>query len=365
MSSEMTKSGNKHGKECGWVEEQAALYVYGELPDEQRHRLEQHVRGCEECGAELSAFQLLRERMHTVVMEEPSANLLASSRMKLDEALDRMPVGAMGQGRIGWFRQSLSAWGFHLRAVPALATMLVVVGAAGGSVAGWQITRHAQAKAGDPRFADIENVSGSNVLRPVSYTSANPNADQVADSNAAASLPEGIANISGVETQPGSNMVEVRYNRMVPGVTQGQANDPRIQQLLLLATQNKSNPGVRVDSVGLLADACHAGHDCDDARVRQALMLALHNDKNAGVRLKALDGLANYVSTDEAVRNSVLQALLHDENPGVRTEAIQMLSPVEADGSVREVLHTVANDDRNPYIRTVSQQTLAQGPEIQ
>lgn len=363
MSSEMTKSGNKHGKECGWVEEQAALYVYGELPDEQRHRLEQHVRGCEECDAELAAFQLLRERMQTSVMAEPSANLLASSRMKLDEALDRMPAGAMGRGRIGWFRQSISAWGFHLRAVPALATMLVVVGAAGGSVAGWQLTRHAQAKAGDSRFADIENVSGSTVLRPVSNTGANLNAAQ--DTLAAASLPEGIASISGVDTQPGSNVVEIRYNRMVPGVTQGSANDPRIQQLLLLATQNKSNPGVRVDSVGLLADACHAGHDCDDARVRQALMLALRTDKNAGVRLKALDGLANYVSTDEAVRNSVLQALLHDENPGVRTQAIQMLSPVEADGSVREVLHTVANDDRNPYIRTVSQQTLAQGPEIQ
>jgi len=361
MSSEMTKSGNKHGKECGWVEEQAALYVYGELPDEQRHRLEQHVRGCEECGAELAAFQQLRERMQTVVMEEPSANLLAGARMKLDEALDSMPAGAMGRGRIGWFRQSLSAWGFHLRAVPALATMLVVVGAAGGSVAGWQITRHAQAKAGDSRFADVETMSGSTVLRPVLNTTP----AQSGEISSAATLPEGIASISGVDTQPGSNVVQIRYNRMVPGVTEGQANDPRIQQLLLLATQNKANPGVRVDSVGLLADACHEGHDCDDARVRQALMLALRTDKNAGVRLKALDGLANYVSTDEAVRNSVLQALLHDDNPGVRTEAIQMLSPVEADGSVREVLHTVANDDRNPYIRTVSQQTLAQGPEIQ
>jgi len=99
--------------------------------------------------------------------------------------------------------------------------------------------------------------------------------------------------------------------------------------------------------------------------VRQALMASLRYDKNAGVRLKALDGLAPYIGEDEAVRNSVLEALLHDDNPGVRTQAIQMLTPVEADGSVREVLHTLANDDRNPYIRTVSQETLAQGPEIQ
>jgi hypothetical protein len=287
--------------------------------------------------------------------------------MRLDEALDRMPAaGARGSGRIGWLQQALSSWSFHLRAVPALATMLVVLGAAGGSVAGWQITRHAQARSGaDSRFADVETQGGASILRPASFTSNPSSTAGNSDSNAAASLPEGIANISGVETQPGSNLVQVRYNRLVPGVTEGSPNDPQIQQLLLLATQNRANPGVRVDSVGLLADACHTGHDCDDARVRQALMLALRTDKNAGVRLKALDGLANYVSTDEAVRDSVLQALLHDDNPGVRTEAIQMLSPVEADGSVREVLHTVANDDRNPYIRTVSQQTLAQGPDIQ
>jgi anti-sigma factor RsiW len=361
MAIEMTK----HDKECSWAQEQAALHVYGELPDEQRHRLEQHVRGCEECGAELAAYGELREQMQLAAVREPSANLLASARMRLDEALDRAEMSGAGRaGRVGWLRQAASAWGFHLRAVPALATLLVVVGAGGGGVAGWQITRHAQARSygqltADGRFSDVDGISGAAVLTPASSNGANSGAA------AAASLPEGIANISGVVTQPGSNMVEVRYNRMVPGAIEGTADDPKIQQLLLLATQNRANPGVRVDSVGLLADACHAGHDCEDARVRQALIYALRNDKNAGVRLKALDGLANYVATDEAVRNSVLQALLHDDNPGVRTEAIQMLSPVEADGSVREVLHTLANDDRNPYIRTVSQQALESGPEIQ
>jgi hypothetical protein len=38
---------------------------------------------------------------------------------------------------------------------------------------------------------------------------------------------------------------------------------------------------------------------------------------------------------------------------------------VEADTSVRQVLHTVANSDRNPYIRTVSRQVLSRVPEIQ
>jgi hypothetical protein len=61
----------------------------------------------------------------------------------------------------------------------------------------------------------------------------------------------------------------------------------------------------------------------------------------------------------------VLNAVLHDECPGVRTQAIQMLTPLESDGSVRDVLHTVANDDHNPYIRNVSQEALATAPEMQ
>jgi len=82
MAIEMTK----HDKECSWAQEQAALHVYGELPDEQRHRLEQHVRGCEECGAELAAYGELREQMQLAAVREPSANLLASARMRVPGA---------------------------------------------------------------------------------------------------------------------------------------------------------------------------------------------------------------------------------------------------------------------------------------
>jgi hypothetical protein len=232
--------------------------------------------------------------------------------------------------------------------VPATAAALLLIGFAGGGVTGVELAKRA-------------------AVKPVDGNSASESAGVVAGS--ANALPEGIANISGVAVQPGSNLVEVHYNRMVPGAMEADASDPRIQQLLLLATQNRANPGVRVDSVGLLADQCRAGRDCDDGgageTVRQALMASLRYDKNAGVRLKALDGLAPYVGSDEAVRDSVLEALVHDDNPGVRTQAIQLLTPVQADGSVRQVLHTLAADDRNPYIRTVSQETLAQSPAMQ
>jgi len=61
----------------------------------------------------------------------------------------------------------------------------------------------------------------------------------------------------------------------------------------------------------------------------------------------------------------VLEALLNDSDARIRTAAINLLEPVDADTSVRQVLHTVAHTDENPHIRTVSRQVLSQMPEIQ
>ena len=41
---------------------------------------------------------------------------------------------------------------------------------------------------------------------------------------------------------------------------------------------------------------------------------------------------------DMRVRDAVLEALLNDSDPRIRTEAINILEPVEADTSVRQVL---------------------------
>jgi hypothetical protein len=94
-------------------------------------------------------------------------------------------------------------------------------------------------------------------------------------------------------------------------------------------------------------------------------MVALRYDKNANVRMKALEGLEPYIAEDMRVRDSVLEALMKDSDPRVRSQAINLIAPVEGDSSVREVLHTVAAQDDNPQIRTVSRQVLQQLPQIQ
>ena len=100
--------------------------------------------------------------------------------------------------------------------------------------------------------------------------------------------------------QPNSDVVEVRYNQVVPQQIKGSLDDPAIRQLLMMASEDAASAGVRDDSVGLLAAECRAGHSCNAAGIRDALMVALRYDKNEGVREKALKGLEPYVAAGHA-----------------------------------------------------------------
>jgi hypothetical protein len=320
---------------CELAHERIVAAAYGELPDEQIHELERHMTACPDCYSDreqLLAMKVLADA-HPVV--EPPANLVARSRMRLEEALDALPpkrwYERLTQRMINNFAS--------LQAAPVAACLLLVVGAGAGILGGYE---YAQSRA-----AHAAATGHPIVVKPASAP------------------PAEITNVSSIVRQPNSEMVEVRYNQVVPQQMEGSVDDPKIRELLMLASENSASPDVRDDSVGLLAAACRAGHSCQAAGIRDALMVVLRYDKSAGVRLKALDGLEPYVAEDTQVRDAVLEALMNDTDPQVRTEAVNILEPVEADTSVRQVLHTVANSDQNPHIRTVSRQVLSRVPEIQ
>jgi hypothetical protein len=315
--------------ECELAQQQIALFAYGELPDDQCHALEGHLAACKRCQEEFAAVQALQQAMALAPASEPSANLLAQARLRLEEALDSMP-------RTSWLmriEQSMFRGVGMLGRAPVAASALLFLGLGSGSWAGYQFAARSH--------------------RPVAEL---------------AGAVEGagkIANVSSIVREPNTENVEVHFNRLVPETTQGSLDDPRIRELLLLGTQSQLNPGVAQNSVSLLARECEAGHQCTDGPIRKALLVALRYDKDNGVRLNALNGLKPYVAEDMSVRDGVLEALLDDPDPTVRSRAIELLHPVEADSSVREVLHTVASEDDNPHIRTVSQEVLDQSPHIQ
>lgn len=317
---------------CEGARDGLILAAYGELPEEDAAGLEQHLETCEDCIRDLAGMRHLDEMMAWNPVAEPPPNLLAQSRMRLDEALDGIP-------RHGFFLQlgrNWAVWLSHLRGAPALATLLVGVGFLAGNFTYRYQIAHAPKV---PSLVLMSNTVGG-----------------------------GIASVSAVAQMPG-DMVQVSYSRVVPEVAQGSLDDPQIRQLLMVGTRAAATNGVRVDSVALLADECRVGHGClgetDGSGIRAALLTSLRTDKSPGVRLKALEGLQTYVSQDERVRDAVAQALLTDANATVRTKAIAMLEPVQSDTSVRQVLRTVSTSDENPYIRTVSTQALAGTSSIQ
>ena len=315
--------------DCELAQQKIALFAYGELPDDQCPALEGHLATCKRCQEEFSAVQALQQAMALAPAQEPSANLLAQARLRLEEALDTMP-------RTSWLmriQQSMFRGVSTLGRAPVAASALLVLGLGSGSWAGFQYAARSH--------------------RPVAEL---------------AGAVEGagkIANINSIVPEPNSENVVVHFNRLVPETAQGSLDDQRIRELLVLGTQSQINPGVAENSVNLLARECEAGHQCGDGPIRKALLVALRYDKDSGVRLNALNGLKPYVAEDMGVRDGVLEALLDDSDATVRSRAIELLHPVEADSSVREVLHTVASEDDNPHIRTVSQEVLDQSPHIQ
>jgi hypothetical protein len=323
---------------CDLARQNIALAVYGELSDDVSHQLEQHLSECEECRREMQAVRGLQAAMALYPVEEPSAGLLAQARLRLEEALDTMPHGSWLVRLSQRFTRSIG----RLRAAPVMASMLLLAGLGAGGYGGYR----AGLKAHEAEQSKLVLNLGQ---PPV----------------AAEDNPAQIASVSSVTRDPKSELVEVSYNKLVPETMQGTLDDPRIRQLLLLGAQNNVNSGVRGDSVDLLANECRSGRQCDDGPIRNALMVALRYDKNANVRLKALEGLQPYISEDMRVRDAVLEALMKDSDPKVRSQAINLIEPVEGDSSVREVLHTVAAQDDNAQIRTVSRQVLQQLPQIQ
>jgi len=327
---------------CELAHERIVMAAYGELPDDAAHELEGHLAGCAGCGEELEQLRALKLLADASPMVEPSPNLVARSRMRLEEALDSLPPTRWFERVLQKIRNNAAS----LQAAPIAASLLLLVGAGAGSLAGYYVSQNHAARITPPTIND-RGASPSQQDATLEFPAAQ------------------VANISSIVRQPEGEEVEVHYDRLVPEEVRGSLDDPKIRQLLMLAADDTEAAGVRDDSVGLLAAECRAGHSCQPTGIREALMTSLRYDRNAGVRLKALEGLQPYVSQDLRVRDAVLEALLNDSDPHIRTQAISILEPVEADTSVRQALQSVAHTDRNPAIRLVSRQALSRVSEIQ
>jgi HEAT repeat protein/putative zinc finger protein len=309
---------------CDWTKENIVLFIYGELADDARFELEQHVRHCLGCRRELDAALEFKEGMAALPVKDVSPSFLAANRMQLQESLEH---AEQSRNIFSSFVFDATKWLHQIKLAPALTAALLIIGFAGGAITTYQMR--------PPNKPDT-------ISQGQDYNTGN-----ISTAN--------IAQIDSVTQQANSNQVSIKYSTLQPQVMNGSADDPKIRQLLLLGTRN---PAIAIDVINALT------RRSEDNAVREVLVYALRYDKNVGVRLKSLEALKSYVKDDQKVRDAVVEALVNDNNAGVRQEAIALLDPVKADTSVRSVLTVLSKSDPNKYIREESKRYLASMPHL-
>ncbi len=284
---------------CQDVRTLLPLYLYGELDFHQEEEFDRHIDACSGCARALEAERVLHATLDGGHLAPPPA-LLASSRARLFGEI-RASELARPTGLLDRLRAAFSAplW------KPAAALALAAVGFLGGRA-----------------------VSPSAPAAPVT-------ASRVRFLEA-----DGRGNVNIV-------LEETRERKL-----SGALSDDGIRQLVLAASREQGDPGLRVESMDLLR------RDSSATEVRRALVAALVSDPNPGVRIKALEGLKQHAA-DPEVRRALSQVLLRDDNSGLRAQAIDLLVQHKNRDMV-DMLQQLVRSDSNDYVQLRTRRILAE-----
>ena len=166
------------------------------------------------------------------------------------------------------------------------------------------------------------------------------------DINKAGFLNPSTAHIRDIQPN-GPGQVRIVVDQVDQREVIGSLDDQNVRRWLLVAIQDPSDPGIRVDSVEMLS------HE-NGADVRDALLNRIQHDPNAAVRLKALDSIRRF--SDDPDTQVVLRSVLErDADPAVRSEAIDVLAPanerLQLSPELAVILQSLARSDRDDYVR--------------
>lgn len=298
---------------CHDAQADLSPYLYGELDFASEENLEEHLNGCAFCQRALESEKAWHTALNAERRDVP-LDLLAHCRQDLRSALSgEVSLQALNP----WWRRWLDGLDFSSRRWSwqiALASFLLFVGF---TFARW-VDRN-----GWPGGADRQGVTVMSMLNPSARVR---------------------------DIQPGdAGNVRITVEQVRQGEVTGNAADENVRRLLLAATRESADPGIRVYSVEVLTS--QGGDD-----VRDALLNSVLHDPNAAVRLKAIEGLQQFAA-DANSRSALRYVLEHDDNPGVRSQAIEILAPrdgrlaltPELAGTLQDVVRSADSDD---YVRT-------------
>jgi hypothetical protein len=310
---------------CGAIQNQLSLLLYAELSFDDEERVETHLESCAECRAALERERAMHQAFDQVAVE-PSPALLLDCRAALETRLEHEPAPAFAWPAARWWDRVLDALAPRLPAAwmkPAGAFALVAAGFVGARLA--------------PEF-------GAGMFGSMGVAG-----------------DPGAARVRYIEPAP-DGQVQIVLDETRQRVVVGRMEDDRIRGLVLAATRDPSNAGLRADTVRLLTRRAEAEHAED---VRDALVYAVSNDQNDGVRLTALKGLGAF-SRQPEVRGTLARVLQRDPNAEIRMAAMEMLIGGLADTDPRaamdremiRVFQELMSREDNIYLRQQAQRAL-------
>lgn len=284
---------------CETYRNDIALSLYGELTDEESSRLDAHLASCPGCRAELERVKAVNLLLDSRAIEPPPS-------MAVELRRDLMTSIEHGGGR-GWIRSVLFG--------PALAAGHPVLG--------------------------LRRIAAGIALVAVGFFAARLSTRTQGVITGGPAFPsDGV--VSSVHPDP-SGKVTVSIDATETHEITGDVDDDKIRTLLLKAARDAANPGLRVESIGILKD--HG----DSEPVKRVLLRALATDPNDGVRLQALEGLKR-LGEDAETRRVLVRTLTNDTNPGVRVQVIEILTR-DPDDSLVGVFQGAVHNEQNRYVR--------------
>ena len=302
---------------CHAVQLQLSLYLYGELDFAAEEAVEEHLASCAFCQ---QAFA--REKTwHTAATSEyrdVPLDLLSQCRQDLRKSLaegpEFRPAAKPWRNFFDAFKIAPNRWSYQL----ALASFLVFLGFSGG------------------RLLDRSGILGGSDAGQLDRPTFNQ----------AGLLSQPTSRIRDIQSS-GPGRVRILFDQVNHREVVGSADDANIRQWLLVAIQDPSDPGIRVDSVEMLSQ--QTGSD-----VRDALLKRVEHDPNAAVRLKALESVRSFAA-EPATRAILRNVLERDADPAVRSEAIDILAPanqrLQLSPELATTLESLARSEHDDYVR--------------
>lgn len=265
------------------------LNVLGELSEEEKLELENHLFECEECSIEYAEIKKLHSVILTEIPKMPSEENLQNARKRLFNTINATHAKSKVQKSRSTFWSILLGNKLSL-GFGTVALVLI------GFFIGFLLFTNSNKVLITDNSIDLDKIDRGDVK----ITKVN--------------FPARFSEKGEFEIQ--------LDGEKIPSYV-GNLNDVVVQKLLASAIQETNNPGFKIRTAKSFSELL-PDNFIPDKEIKDAFISSLKTDVNPGVRKEALHALLNF-NYDDKIRDALLFVLEHDDNASNRMDAINNL----------------------------------------